>query len=114
MTQDEIQCEDAANTIDQLRAADGGAPTTSDAVTGITLNQTQNGPVGLFTPSAKSAARVPSYHKGNGKSLQTSAGTGVTDSFNLTQTSSQYTDTPGRGHHGHPVEHHAGRLRKLW
>ena len=83
-------------------------------MTGITLNQTQNGPVGLFTPPAKSAGRVPYYHKGNGKSLQTGAGPNVVDSFNLTQTSSQYADTPGPNIDGQPVEHHAGRLRKLW
>ena len=89
-------------------------PPTGDAVTGITLTQTQNGPVGVFTPSAKQHGRVPSYHKGNGTSTQTSAGSGVADSFKLTQTSSQDTDTAGSGHHGAPVEHHAGRLHKLW
>jgi hypothetical protein len=91
VTQDEIQCEDAANT--STSGALTGCSHTSDAVTGITLTQTQNGPVGLFTPPAKSTARVPAYHKGNGKSLQTGAAAGVADIFNLTQTSSQYADT---------------------
>ena len=93
VTQDEIQCEDAANT--STSAALTGCSTTSDVVTGITVNQTQNGPVGLFTPPAKSAGRVPYYHKGNGKSQQTSAVAPAVDTFNLTQTSSQYADQAG-------------------
>jgi hypothetical protein len=90
VTQDEIQCEDAANT--SASAALTGCSTTSDAVTGITLNQTQNGPVGLFTPPAKSTGRVPYYHKGTGTSQLTGAVAPHVDTFNLTQTSSQYAD----------------------
>jgi hypothetical protein len=90
VTQDEIQCEDAANT--STSSALGGCSTTSDVVTGIKLNQTQNGPVGLFTPLAKSAGRVPYYHKGNGKSELTGAVAPAVDTFILTQTSSQYAD----------------------
>jgi hypothetical protein len=93
VTQDEIQCEDAANTSNS--AALTGCSTTSDAVPGITLSQTQNGPVGLFTPPAKSAARVPYFHKGNGKSELTGAVAPNVDTFHLTQTSSQYADTSG-------------------
>ena len=112
VTQDEVQCADAANTT--TSPALTACSTTSDAVSGITLNQTQNGPVGLFTRPAKSTARVPYYHKGTGKSLQTGAVSPNADIFNLTQTSSQYADKAGGDHDGPPVEHHAGRLRKLW
>jgi hypothetical protein len=93
VTQSETQCEDAANTSNS--AALTGCSHTSDAVTGITLNQTQNGPVGLFTPPAKSTGRVPYYHKGNGKSLQTGAGPNIVDIFNLNQTSAQHADKAG-------------------
>jgi hypothetical protein len=97
VTQSETQCEDAANTSPSHDAPLTGCSHTSDAVTGITLNQTQNGPVGLFTPAAKSAGRVPYYHKGIGTSQQTGAGTGIFDAFHLIQTSEQYTDSSGPG-----------------
>jgi hypothetical protein len=91
-TQNETQCEDAANT--SISAPLTQCSTTNDgpAPTGIQLFQTQYGPEGIFTPPAKSAGRVPFYHKGYGASIQSGAGPGVVDTFNLNQTSLQYTD----------------------
>ena len=84
-------------------------------MTGVTLTQTQYGPVGLFTPPAKSAGRVHSYHKGNGTvGSRPALVPGLSTRFSLTQTSSQYAGPPGCERHGQPVEHHAGRLHKLW
>jgi hypothetical protein len=94
-TQTETQCEDAANT--SISAPLTQCSTTSDGpVPGITLNQTQYGPEGVFTPATKSAGRVPFFHKGYGESQQTGAGPGVHDKFTLQQTSTQSTDAGGK------------------
>jgi hypothetical protein len=100
VNQDETQCEDAVNVSTPIAAPT--SPTSppqcpvlsgSNDVpppAGVTLNQTQWGPV--LGPSAKSAGRVHSYHKGYAKSEQTGAGSGITDSFTLVQHSHQSAD----------------------
>jgi hypothetical protein len=97
--QTETQCEDAVS-VPVPTPAPGIPPacpvaTDTGVPNGVTLSQTQYGPEGVLTPSAKSAGRVPFNHKGYGKSLQTGAGPGIFDSFNLTQNSSQKNDGPG-------------------
>jgi hypothetical protein len=91
-TQNETQCEDAANTtltapLTQCSTNDTAAPS------GLVLTQTENGPVGI----SPHAGRVPYYHKGYSLSTQTGAASGVNDSFLVNQTSSQYTDPSGPG-----------------
>jgi hypothetical protein len=95
-TQTETQCEDAVNMT--VPAPPSGTPPQCPVVgdtgvpPGVTLTQTQYGPEGVFTPPTRSAGRVPLFHKGYGKSMQTGAGPGVSDSFTLNQTSTQKAD----------------------
>jgi hypothetical protein len=105
VTQNETQCQDAVN------VAPIAAPTTTSNVpacpvvpehappANVTVNQTQYGPESVGGPSTSHAGRVPYYHKGYGQSQQTNAGAGVTDTFGLTQHSSQSQDFPGGNVH---------------
>jgi hypothetical protein len=89
-TQTESQCEDAVNTA--LSPAQSTCDTNdADAPTGVNLTQTQYGPEGVLTPSAKGAGRVPFFHKGYGASTQT-GNSGGGSSFTLHQVSTQNTD----------------------
>jgi hypothetical protein len=98
-TQTETQCEDAVNM--QLPTPPPGSPPQCPVAgdtgvpSGVNLTQRQWGPQGVFTVPKHSAGRVPFAHKGYGASTQTGAATGVHDSFNLTQHSTQNNDGPG-------------------
>jgi hypothetical protein len=92
-TQNETQCEDAANTKNSAPLT--GCSNTADSPTGLgALIQTQYGPMGIFAPPAKSTGRVLLNHKGYGASQQTGRPQGG-DSFTLNQTSTQNTDGAG-------------------
>jgi hypothetical protein len=103
VTQNETQCQDAVSMT--LPAPSPNTPPTCPVAgdagvpAGVTLTQTQWGPVGLVGPQAKqSAGRVPYYHKGYGKSEQTGALAPAVDSFILTQTSTQHQDVADPPH----------------
>src|SRR5262249_29349611 len=70
-------------------AGDQGVPS------GVTLKQTQYGPLGVGTPPKTKRGRVFFHTKGYGQSQQTNAQSPVVDQFKLTQTSSQKQDEPG-------------------
>jgi hypothetical protein len=92
-TQNETQCEDAANTRNSAPLT--ACSNTADSPTGLgTLTQTQYGPMGIFSPPAKSTGRVLLNHKGYGASQQTGRPQGG-DSFTLNQTSTQNADLAG-------------------
>jgi hypothetical protein len=106
--QDETQCQDAVNVWPQTIPAPtaptgfGSAVCPNNPDAGVPpgvagrLTQTQYGPLGVGTPSNQSAGPVHFHTKGYGKSQQTNAGSGVTDSFTLTQKSTQNSDPGGR------------------
>jgi hypothetical protein len=102
VNQTEMQCEDAVN--QTLPTPPPGNPPTCPVAndqgvpSGVTLTQTQYGPEGVFTPSAKGTGRVPFFRKGYGESKQTGAGTGVVDSFTLTQIAHQFADQTSGQH----------------
>jgi hypothetical protein len=107
VTQDETQCQDSVSQSTPIPAPTSSATTGSGSAAcpvvdgaghdvgvppGVTLTQTQYGPLGVGTPPKKKRGRVFFHTKGYGQSQQTGAGTGVKDQFTLTQTSTQNQD----------------------
>ena len=99
--QDETQCQDAVSVSTPIAApTDFNNPPTCPVAgqdpppSAVHLTQTQYGPEGVLTPSKNSAGPVFYHTKGYGRSQQTNAGPNMYDTFNVTQTSHQFTDQP--------------------
>jgi hypothetical protein len=94
VTQNETQCQDWVN----VPVAPSTCPVTPEQTPppGVTLHQTQYGPLRVLTPSASNSGPVHFHTKGYGKSAQTNAGSGVHDVFQLQQNSTQSSDPGGQ------------------
>ena len=106
VTQDETQCQDSVSQSTPIPAptsstttgpGSAACPAVNDVgvPSGVTLKQTQYGPLGVGTPPKKKRGRGFFHTKGYGQSQQTNAGPNVFDKFKSTQTSSQTQDQPG-------------------